>query len=625
MKIPTAIPALLVGCATPLFTSTAVAEEGQTNPRMEEIIVTSSRVEMPLRQIGNSVSVVTAEEIQQRGFNSLFEVLRTLPGIGVSNTGGVGKTTSLRIRGEEGYRTRLYIDGIDVADASSPQIGPRIEHLMSSGINRVEVLRGPQGLMYGADAGGIVNVTTIAPKEGFGGDVNAEGGRYGTQSIGANLGAGNETVEFSLSASDYQTDGFNARDTDNTVRDDDGYDNTTFHGRLRWNISDDLGLELVARDVDADSEFDSCSTVDDFIPTDDCDSEYEQQAYRAAVDYQLGRFDHELSYNYSDTTTDFYSAGQRAFGAEGEIERINYLGSFTASESMKFVYGAVLLNEAIDDGSVDTDRDQDGYFLEYQGGFNNTLFVTAGVRYDDNDDFGDHTTYRVSGAYLFDIDSGEIKLKATYGTGFRAPSLYEIAYNGGPFAFPPASDTVLEEEESEGYDVGIVYAGDNGLYLEANYFDQTVSDEIYFDLVNFSGYLQGDGDIDSTGIELIGELPLPMNLQLSGNYTYNDTENSDGDTRVRRPEHLANLGLNWRGLGDKLVLGLNVRLSHDAEDIAGGEIDDYEIVDFNASYEIMDGLQVYGRVENLLDEDYQEVPTYNTSGAAGYAGIRYRF
>jgi vitamin B12 transporter len=612
------VSALLVCCTQ------AVLAEDPVN-RMEEVIVTSSRIEMPLRQVGTSVSVISAEEIQQRGFNSLFDVLRSQPAIGVSNAGGAGKITSLRIRGEEGYRTRVLIDGIDLADASAPQIGPRVEQLMSSGIERVEILRGPQGLMYGADAGGVVSISSASPQQGTSADFSAEGGRYGSQQVAGNVGAGNEQVEVSLAATDYQTDGFNARTTDKVLRDDDGYQNTTFHGRLAWHINEDLTLELVGRDVDSNNDYDDCYSVEDFSPTDRCENDYQQQAYRTALNYSAGRFEHQLAYNYSDTDSKFYSDKQFSFGAKGDIERTGYLGSFTATESLRLVYGAELLTESIDDGTFDRDRDQDSVFLEYQGGFGDQLFFTAGVRYDDNDDFGDHTTYRASAAYLVSTGAGDVKLKGAYGTGFRAPSLYEISYNGGPFAYPPASDVTLGAEESEGFDVGIVYYTDTGLYLEANYFDQSIDDEIYFDLATFSGYLQGNGNSDSSGIELIAAIPLPMSVQLSGNYTYNDTESSSGDTRALRPEHLANLGINWRGYHDKLVLGLNVRASRDAIDADGSDLDDYEVVDFNASYQLTRGLQVYGRIENMFDESYQEVPTYRTSGAAGYAGLRYTF
>jgi vitamin B12 transporter len=608
-----------------LLVAAAACHSSLVASPLEEVVVTSSRVPMPLREVGTSISVVTQQEITELGFTSLYDVLRTQPGVSVTNTGGTGSAAALRIRGEEGYRTLVLLDGIDISDTSGPQVSPRFEQLLSSGVQRVEILRGPQGLMYGADAGGVVNISTVAPTDGFGGEVSAEGGRYGSQQLAGNLGGGNDSVDFNLSGTDFQTDGFNARTTDTVLRDDDGYDNSTVHARLGYNATDKLRLSLVGRNVEGKNRFDDCFTVDTFAPTDRCRDQYEQQAWRVAADYDAGRFAHQLAYNGNDTDRKFHADGRPGFRTQGELEHTSYLGSFSASEGLRLVYGVDLETETLDDGSLDESRDQNGYYFEYQGGFGQRLFITAGTRYDDNDDFGSHTSYRVSSAYLFALGDGELKLKGTYGTGFRAPSLYEIAYNNGSFAYPPASDTSLKEEQSKGYDFGLSWLAASGLYLEAVYFDQKVEDEIYFDLADFSGYLQRSGDTDSSGVELVADWPVLETLSISANYTFNDTETSTGASRPYRPEHLANLGLNWRSLAGKLVLGASWRMSRDAQDIDGTGLDDYQLLELTASYQLSGNLQLYGRLENALDEDYEEVPTYNTSGTAGYAGLRYSF
>ena len=229
---------------------------------LEEIVITSSKVPMPLREVGTSMSVLDNEELTRLGYNSLHDALRTQPSVAVSNTGGAGKAATLRIRGEEGYRTLVLLDGIDISDTSSPQVSPRMEQLMTAGVDRVEILRGPQGLMYGADAGGVINITTAAPERGFGGQLSAEGGKYGTQQIAGSIGAGGDWGDITLSGSDFSTDGFNARTTDTELRDDDGYDNTTWHGRLGWTPTENLRAGLVVRNVEGDNEFDSCFTVD---------------------------------------------------------------------------------------------------------------------------------------------------------------------------------------------------------------------------------------------------------------------------------------------------------------------------------------------------------------------------
>lgn len=609
--------ALAIACAAvnPVF----------ANDKLEEIIVISSRVEMPLRQIGTSVSVVTQQDIQQRGFSSLFDILRSEPAIAASNTGGAGKATSLRIRGEEGFRTLVLLDGINISDTSGTQVTPKVEHLMSTGISRVEILRGPQGLMYGADAGGVVNISSTAPTEGIGGQVSAEGGRYGSSELAGSIGGANELGDFILSVSDYQTDGFNSRTTDTNLKDSDGYDNTTVHGKAGWNASEDLRFELVARNVSAENDYDACFTVDTFAGADQCTNDYDMSALRALVDYSAGGFNHQLSYSNTDTEREFFSEGKSSFTADGSLDNISYLGSYSQSDSFRLVYGIDLKNESIESDGSDIDRDQNGYYAEYQGGFSNSLFITMGVRHDDNDDFGSHTSYRASGAYVFDLSGGELKLRGAYGTGFRPPSLYEIAYNSGPFAYSPASDAALKEESSEGYDIGLSWFGNSGLFVEAVYFDQKVEDQIDFDLDSFSGYVQGDGTSTSSGVELIAEIPLLESLALTANYTYNDTETAQGAARARRPEQLANIGINWRVLNSRVLLGFNARASYDAVDTAGGDLDDYTVVDINASFEVFQGLELYGRVENLFDEEYEEVPTYNTSGTAGYVGARWAF
>ena len=618
-------PQKLSGAIALLLTLPAYTHAAPSS-QLEEIVISSSRVAMPMREVATSISVVDAADIQRLGFANLQDILRTVPAVAVSNNGGAGKASSLRIRGEESFRTKVLIDGIDVSDTTTPQTGPRMEHLLSSGIQRVEILRGPQGLMYGADAGGIISISTQAPRSGLGGELSAEAGRYGTTQYSAHLGAGNEQVDANLSIADYSTDGFNARISDTNPADDDGYNNTTVHARAGWNISEQLRLDLVARDVDGDNQYDNCFTNDTFAPSNLCADAYEQQALRGAVSFSGEQTRHELAYNHSETERQFFTEGLPGFGTEGDLTRVTYLGSYAPASDLQLVYGIDYEEQALDDGSFDTERDQTGYYFEYQGSVADQLFFTAGARYDDNADFGSHDSYRVSAAYLLPVsNTGEVKLKSAWSTGFRAPSLYEIAYNGSFFASPPASNTTLQEERSEGYEVGVGWYGNAGLMLEAVYFSQDVENEIFFDPVAFSGYLQGSGTTESKGLELIAEVPLPLQFSLQGNYTYNDTETAAGGQRFYRPRHLANLGLQWRTLSEQATLGLHWRTSRDAQERDGSALDDYQVLDVNASYRFTPKLELYGRVENLMDEDYQEITDYRSSERAAYAGVRYSF
>lgn len=616
---------LLVGLlAPPLIACSALANPVYAANRLEEIVVTSSRVPTPLREVGTSISIITEDEIRALGFNTLQDVLRTQPSVGVSNTGGVGAPTSLRIRGEEGFRTRVFIDGIDIADASGVQISPRFEQLLSASVSRVEILRGPQGLMYGADAGGIVNIQTLGGRENTGATIAAELGRFDTRQLSFDAGGEVESIEWGVNAVDYETDGFNSRTDDTSLRDADGYANTSLHGALAWNLTESLRLSATLRNTDSDGEYDNCFTMS-FSRSDLCDNSFEQMAWRVGADYSLGRSEHSLAYSGNQTEREFFTEGVSTFATEGEVERISYTGSVQASDALRVVFGADLQSEQLDSGSDFRERDQNGYYVEVQTEASDDFFLTGGIRYDDNDDFGEHTTYRVSAAYLVPVSRGELKLKATYGTGFRAPSLSEEAYNAGPFAFPPASLTDLQEEESEGYDFGLVWAADDGTYLEATYFSQSVSNEIFFDLASFSGYQQATGEIESRGLELVAMLPLGAGFSVGGNYTYNDTDKSGGGSRLRRPEHLANLNIQWSGLGERLSLAMQYRGSYEAIGAGDQPLDDFEVLTFNANWQATAQLSLYARAENLLDEDYEEVPGFNTAGAALYAGLRYSF
>ena len=121
------------------------------------------------------------------------------------------------------------------------------------------------------------------------------------------------------------------------------------------------------------------------------------------------------------------------------------------------------------------------------------------------------------------------------------------------------------------------------------------------------------------------EWPVADSISLAANYTYNDTETESNAPRAFRPQYLANLGVNWQPLNSRLIIGVNARLSRDAQGVAGESLDDYEVVDLNASFKVFAGVEVFGRIENLTDTDYEEVPTYNTSSRAGYVGVRYNF
>lgn len=612
---------LSIAAATLATTQTALAED----KNIEKMTVTASRIEMPLRTVGSSVTVLDEIDIESSGKSTVAELLRLTPSIGVSNTGGLGSTTTIRVRGEEGFRTKVIVDGIDISDPTGTQAQPQIQHLLTANIERLEVLRGPQGMMYGADAGGVINIITKKPTKGFEGDISAEYGRYNTKQVSANIRGKTDKLSYTLIASDLSTDGFNSRASDTTY-DEDGYDNTTIGASVSYALTENFSLRGVIRDVDSDSEFDRCG----FPSTNQCEGEFEQTSYKLDAIISVDKLEQTFSYIYTETERLNEAAGITSFETEGELNQLQSLTKYSLSESNTIVAGIDWQEDEVTSSSQTNSREQLGGFIEWQSNIDEAFFYTIGFRHDDNDDFGSQTSERVTVAYLPKLSfDGELKLKASYGTGFRAPSLSEIAYNNGPFAYPPGSLVVLSQEESKGWDAGFEYTHSNGARLEIVYFDQEIENEIDFDLVGFSGYLQGNGTTESNGVEVSAELPVTENLLITANYTYNDTEDSNGDQRIRRPEDISNIGIHFQSDDSKWNLAATMRFVSNAEDEIFGvgrvELDDYEVLDLNASYRYSPQLEFYVRAENVLDEEYEEVTGFNTARASAYAGIRYSF
>lgn len=592
---------------------------------LDTIVVTASRNEMPLERVGSSLTVITAKEIEQRGYTNLADLLRTTPGVAVSNSGGQGGTTAIRIRGEEGFRTKILIDGVDVSDPSNTQVQAHVEHISLADVERIEILRGPQGMMYGADAGGVVNIITKRAHSNFTAKLSAEAGRYNTQNTSGSIGGKNNIVDYAISASNQSTDGFNSRTNDTVQRDNDGYDNTTFSTNVGVNITDRVRAEATLRNTNADTEFDNCG----FPTTHNCETEFEQNSGKIGLSYKDKLTKQSLSYSISDIDRVYFTDNIKSTPFEGRNEQAQYIGTFNILEANTLLYGIDELKESIlnDGADGEFDRNQTGIYAEWQGGIGSHFFYTLGGRNDDNDDFGNHSTYRTTAAWVQPIDNNELKLKSSYGTGFRAPSLYEIAYNSGPFAYPPASLVTLEEETSEGYDLGVEYHATSGLFLEAVYFNQDVNDAIDFDLATFSGYIQTSGTTNSSGVELAADIPVTDIVAIVGNYTYNDTETEAGDQRIRRPRHYGNIGARV-AIQKFSVLG-TMRFANDAEDEIFGigrvKLDDYQVFDLSVNYAVTSQLELFARGQNIFDNDYQEVVNYNTAGAAFYAGVRASF
>ena len=594
------------------------AEKNQQQEQVKEVetIIVSSNIEMPLREVATSVSVLDEKSIREKGFLMTQDLLRTMPSISITNAGGMGKNSSISIRGEEGFRTLVKIDGIDITDVTGPQALPHIQHMMANDLARIEVLRGPQGLMYGADAGGVVLLSTAATEEGAKGHLTYEGGRYDTSNLQSNLSLANEQGDIFISGAQVKTDGINAMVSDAT-RDLDGYENNTSHLRMGWNVGEQWRAEVVGRTTHGATEFDNCG----WPSTNDCVEEFNQTHSRAALHYSYDSGEATVAYTHGNMYRDSYENNIKSlYNYQGENDRWELTGNTTWSDALKLIYG---FEKRTDEAANDFEehgilRDQDAVYAEYQGQFFDQLFVTLGARQDRTDEFGDFNTHRLSAAYIIpQVLNGELKLKATTGTGFRLPSLYEnmtnIQYGG----------VKLSPESSEGFDVGVEYRWNDQLQIELVYFNQKLEDEITYSYQTYT-YVQEVPESKSKGVEWTGRFQLMDELNFYTNITRITAADSNGQPRLRKPKLMVNMGVDFTP-DDVWLIGINYRNTQDRVDVGNTPLQDYELVDFRIRVQPSKSVAGFIRVENLLDKKYVEAYGYNTYRQAVYIGVDFSF
>jgi len=619
------LTALSFSSCLPLTFSAVLAQaQSVAAPLLEEVVVVASGVKTPLRQVGASVSTISQDEIQQRGYTQLADVLRTQPSISVSNSGGLGKQTAIRIRGEESYRTTILIDGINIADPTGVQAAPISGSLaLSSDIQKIEILRGPQGFIYGADSGGVISINTLSDVDTLSAGVSGEVGTHHTRTVNAYVANGSDAGEFYVSAFNQQTDGFNARVSD-VDGEDDGNSNTTLHVKLKANINDAAYAQLVVRDINNNTQFDSCFTA----TPNDCLGKNDTTVARASLGFTGDTVNQTVSYAHTSIERENSSNGVVSFNPKGTLDEVMYVGDIQINEQLSVVAGFDVEQHSIQNelsNAPKQERDQQGVFVELQSTPLQDVTLTAGIRHDNNEDFGEHTSGRISGAFLQQIESQtQVKYRASVGNGFRAPSLSEIAYNNSRRDAGQVIDFELQEEKTQGIDVGFdIFTQKSSIGV--TYFYQEVDNFIGFNFESgeVNNYFQDEGISTSKGVEFNARHQFVPQFALSYNATINKTAQIDGSQRVRRPTHLSNLLAEFNLLDNKLNVLANLRAARDAIDVGGVPLDNYLLLDISATYTLNEQTELFGRVNNAGDVNYVEVNGFNTPGSAVFIGARF--
>jgi len=571
-----------------------------------EIIVSGSLSPVSKGKTGATVEVLETEDIAASD-TSLVDRLDRLPGVSSSSNGGVGASTTLRIRGLSSRYVGVRIDGIDITDPSSTQTQFNFGGLLSSGIGRVEVLKGSQSALYGSEAiAGVINITSFTPEEaGFSGKSTFEAGSYGTTIASVSTGFRDDRGFAALTYGHIATDGFSSRTQDNAdpaVIEDDGFRQSTLNATGEYALTDTLavGMSLFMRDGTLDydiSRTNSAGTI-----------ESEEQGARVYTRLTYGGVENTFSYSYFDIDRLIDGSTFR-----GTRRSLSYLGTAQINASTVVNFGADYTEEDYRSGNIFATEENTSINTELLFSPTGAIDLSAALRYDDNSTFGGKTTGRLAGVWR---PREDLAFRGVIGTGFRAPSLNE---RFGPFGANPD----LTPEESISYEIGVEKTYANG-FVKATLFQADIDNLIGYE----SSYTQVAGTSTSRGLELSGEYALSDTLNLFGNYTYTDATDEGGARLVRVPRHDLVLGVD-SDFTDRLSGTIDVRYAADALPSAFAPADNkvgtYTVVGAGVSFDLTDTAQAYLRIENLFDEDYETSGGYNTPGRAAYIGLRADF
>lgn len=645
----TALAAVLV--SSPLFSGAAMADD-QKAPEADvagkvgangvaELVVTATRTAQPIEKVGASVTVLTQPAIEASQAISITELLARQPSVSFTRNGGPGAATSLNIRGAETQHTVVLIDGVKLNDPSSTQGGFNSGNLLVGDISRIEVLRGAQSTLWGSQAiGGVVNIVTADPTAPFTSSADIEVGARKTGYARGGVGGATDKVVWRLAGGYYTTDGFS---TYKTGTEKDGYQNAGASGRLRVQLTDTVSAEIRSVYSRGKNDFDGfASDSPEFART-------KELVVYSGLNFALldGRFNNRVGYGYTDTDRANYNPARfvpMTFDAAGKNKRWEYQGAFAITDTWTASFGAESENSRMRTRSPSVAQPLvpfrtgkvgvDSVYGQLQAEVVPGLTLTAGLRYEDHDTYGSHTLGQASAAWA--LNEGDTVLRASFGQGFRAPGLYELYSEYGNLNLSP--------EDFDSWDAGIEQRFLGGkARASATWFHREADNEIrFFSCVSAADPLCAPGGVSrfgyynnvqktkAQGLELIGELKPVTGLTITGNYTYTDAESNSGASKgkqlTRRPKTMANLSATYRwpvGL-TTTVAARHVGKTYN-NDANTQVVASYTTVDLRASYPLKDGLEVFGRVENAFDEDYQTILNYGTPGRGAFLGLRARF
>jgi|GEM_PF-3306846 len=589
----------------------ASAENAKTPYILEPYTSSATTTETSLFETGASVSVISADDIARSHQNSLIELIKQVPGVHVNQATGInGQEARLSLRGTQARHTAFIVDGVRLNNSNSPD-GAAAHNISLANIESIEILRGPQSVLYGSNAiGGVISITTKKATKPLGGSIDMMTGAYNTKSASISIYGSEKSFDYAFAAESLDQESEAARNDP----DDDIYRRLAFRGNIGKQLTKHLDVNAYVSAIETNTDEDNSAS------TGGESDESAEQSISTVLRYSN---DSGLNNSLLSLTYVNYNKNHKWYDNTGNRQAVEWRNYFRINDAHSMHSG---LEYNKDTGERGTNPghsfESQAIYAQYRYESGQALFSDFGLRYVDTDDFGDKLVWKSSISYL--LPGTATRLKANYGTAYNAPNVYYYLNR---------ADDNLAPEQSRGFDLGFEQTSlDQRLWYGISYFQNDIKDQFTW---NNSFKVVNVDKTRSKGIESFLQYQATDSLALNFNYTWLDAEDqTTGKTLNFSPQHTAHASVSYLSLANRLDTLLSV-------DYIGGQFNaegeaspsgGYVVCNLASTYSLNEHWQVYGRVDNLFDRNYTALfDTWNNKayavveGLSSYIGVRYNF
>ena len=575
----------------------------QSDENLLRILITPTRFETKINQTASNVIILDRKDIENSNSNSLSELLDSQPGISSSNQGGVGQTSSYFIQGFEKKYISILIDGVSYADNTATQSETYLNSISLDEIEKIEILKGPQGSIYGSSAaGGVISIITKNNyKKGMNASLYSNLGSYGTASSTLNTGYSGEKWDLNLSVNGMHSDGFSAK---NSVEEEENDSFNSVKTSLKGSIQNDNNLRVFGtlRQIDSKTQYDNAYTINDF-------NKLRQTAGSIKIEKKISKIDSFIQLAKQRTVRQFGT-----YQYYGDTFNFDFFNQYNIYSNHNVTLGFEYDDEKYNDKTLRADKDRHSFIAGANGNLNNNVGYDFSLRQENDSTYGSQKSTRTEAYYFF---NPYFRFAVSDANGFRNPSLFET--------FNPTYGTrTLTPETTETKRITI---SGKTKFINGGYSLNAYKSKISNLIAAASGtyiYYNADGDTNISGVE--GNIYTKLGDKLISNFGFVTThkKTSDDKKNILLPRYSMLGSLNYIYNKD-LNLITNLSYAEGSYDTSKVELPSYTLVGLKANYKINNKSKFNLSVVNIFDEDYVVNRGYNTSGRALYLGVKSEF